>query len=190
MKPDLYRRPVASLAVLADEERLEYKLSLTKALYRRGWTKQQILYLYRFIDWVMRLSDDMEDAYHKELFRYEEEIRMPYVTTAERIGIKKGKAEGRAEGKAEEKIETAINLFSIETITDEQIAQVTKLDIAEVRRLRQEYAPESGKKSEKSPFDVPGIRTEATTEDILAAVRKSRERSGVQDSDTKKKAEP
>ncbi len=36
------------------------------------------------------------------------------------------------------------------------------------------------KKSGNSPFDVPGIRTQATTEDILAAVRKSRERSGVQ----------
>ena len=32
------------------------------------------------------------------------------------------------------------------------------------------------KKSKKSPFDVPGIQTEATTKDILAAVRESRER--------------
>ncbi len=32
------------------------------------------------------------------------------------------------------------------------------------------------KKSKKSPFDVPGIETKATTKDILAAVRESRER--------------
>jgi prevent-host-death family protein len=32
------------------------------------------------------------------------------------------------------------------------------------------------KKSDKSPFDVPGIQTKATTKDILAAVRESRER--------------
>jgi prevent-host-death family protein len=31
-------------------------------------------------------------------------------------------------------------------------------------------------KSKKSPFDVPGIKTKATTKDILAAVRASRER--------------
>jgi hypothetical protein len=31
-------------------------------------------------------------------------------------------------------------------------------------------------KSKKSPFDVPGIKTKATTKDILAAVRESRER--------------
>lgn len=32
------------------------------------------------------------------------------------------------------------------------------------------------RKSNKSPFDVPGIKTKATTKDILAAVRESRER--------------
>jgi prevent-host-death family protein len=33
------------------------------------------------------------------------------------------------------------------------------------------------KKSTKSPFDIPGIKTKATTKDILTAVRESRERS-------------
>jgi hypothetical protein len=32
------------------------------------------------------------------------------------------------------------------------------------------------RKGKKSPFDVPGIRTKATTKDILEAVRASRER--------------
>jgi len=32
------------------------------------------------------------------------------------------------------------------------------------------------RKSKKSPFDVPGINTKATTKDILAAVGESRER--------------
>jgi prevent-host-death family protein len=32
------------------------------------------------------------------------------------------------------------------------------------------------KKSKKSPFDIPGIKTKATTKDILAAIRESRER--------------
>lgn len=34
------------------------------------------------------------------------------------------------------------------------------------------------RKSRKSPFDVAGITTKASTKDILAAVRESRERSG------------
>lgn len=37
------------------------------------------------------------------------------------------------------------------------------------------------RKSNKSPFDVPGIKTKATTNDILEAVRESRERFAEQD---------
>lgn len=37
------------------------------------------------------------------------------------------------------------------------------------------------RKSKKSPFDVPGIKTKATTNDILEAVRESRERFAEQD---------
>jgi len=33
------------------------------------------------------------------------------------------------------------------------------------------------KKSQKSPFDVPGIKTAATTKDILDAIKDSRSRS-------------
>lgn len=32
------------------------------------------------------------------------------------------------------------------------------------------------RKSKKSPFDVPGIKTKATTKDILSAVKESRQR--------------
>ncbi len=117
-----------------DEERLQFKLSLTKALYRGGWTKQQIIDLYRFIDWIMRLPADLEKAYHNELSKYEEEIKMQYVTTAERIGIEKGKAEGRME----EKRETAKKLLKLDVLPEEQIALVTDLSVEEIRQLRQE----------------------------------------------------
>ena len=33
------------------------------------------------------------------------------------------------------------------------------------------------KKGQKSPFDVPGIKTRATTKDILDAIKESRSRS-------------
>ena len=32
------------------------------------------------------------------------------------------------------------------------------------------------KKSSKSPFDIPGIKTKMTTDDILAAIKESRSR--------------
>jgi hypothetical protein len=37
------------------------------------------------------------------------------------------------------------------------------------------------KKTPKSPFDIPGIKTKATTEDILVAIKDSRESTAEHD---------
>lgn len=118
-----------------DRERLALKLNLSKSLYRHGWTKQEIIDLYRFIDWIMALPEDLEKAYHRELTKYEEEIKMPYVTTAERIGREEGRKEGRKE--------TARNLLQLGVLTEDQIAQATELPIEEVRQLRNEISRSS-----------------------------------------------
>jgi hypothetical protein len=76
-----------------DRERLTFKLNLSKSLYRRGWKRREIIDLHRFIDWIMALPGDLEKAYHRELTKYAEEIKMPYVTTAERIGREEGRRE-------------------------------------------------------------------------------------------------
>ncbi len=83
------------------QKRFRYKLALTKALYRRGWDRQKIIDLYRFIDWIMALPKKLEKSYHEELVKFEEEIKMPYVTTAERIGMEKGVAQGIEKGVAQ-----------------------------------------------------------------------------------------
>ena len=118
-----------------EQERLAFKLNLSKSLYRRGWTKQEIIDLYRFIDWIMALPNDLEKAYHRELTKYEEETKMPYITTAERIGMEKGVEKGRKE--------TARNLLLLGILTEEQIAQATELPVEEVRQLRSEISRSS-----------------------------------------------
>jgi hypothetical protein len=46
----------------------------------------------------MRLPEGSEQIYHKELLRFEKEVKMPYVTTAERVGITEGIKKGKKEG--------------------------------------------------------------------------------------------
>jgi hypothetical protein len=53
-------------------------------------TEPIIIGLYRFLDWVLILSEELGTQYQRQLNEYEEEKKMPYVTTAERVGIKKG----------------------------------------------------------------------------------------------------
>ena len=79
----------------ADEgERYAWKFHLIKNLFDRGLSRENIQRLFRFIDWVMDLPKELEEALSVELHRYEEEKQMPFVTTPERVGIRKGLREG------------------------------------------------------------------------------------------------
>jgi hypothetical protein len=80
------------------EERFNYKFSLTKRLYERGLGRDTILTLYRFIDWVITLPEDLGIRYNESIHELEEARAVRYITTAERIGMEKGKREGRQEG--------------------------------------------------------------------------------------------
>ena len=81
------------------DERLFWKVTLVKALYERGYSKDDVLNLYRFIDGTLTLPPELAVAFHQEVVQYEEEHKMSYITTAERIGIEKGLQQGVKEGR-------------------------------------------------------------------------------------------
>jgi hypothetical protein len=45
---------------------------------------------------MLRLPEELEDRIWSEMQDYEQERKMPYVTSVERIGIRKGRAQGMA----------------------------------------------------------------------------------------------
>ncbi|WP_172965267.1 transposase [Candidatus Thiodictyon syntrophicum] len=57
--------------------------------------------LYAFIDWLLVLPEALETAYLEDIEQLEEETKMRYVTSAERIGIRKGIELGRQESQRE-----------------------------------------------------------------------------------------
>jgi hypothetical protein len=69
------------------QERLEWKLSLTRRLYQQGYQRQDVINLFRFIDWLMSLPKNLEQEFWREIRQLEEETRMPYITSVERLGI-------------------------------------------------------------------------------------------------------
>lgn len=77
------------------------KWRLAKLLYQRNWNKQRILDLYSVIDWMMRLPEQMERALWDQIQEWERSQSMPYVTSAERFGVERGRQEGRQEGRLE-----------------------------------------------------------------------------------------
>jgi hypothetical protein len=80
------------------EERLRWKLWLARQLYQRGYSRHDILGLYRFIDWLMALPQKLQRKLDAALFQDEKERSVPYITSTERHGLAKGKRQGLKEG--------------------------------------------------------------------------------------------
>ena len=80
------------------DRRKNEKLTLIKELYRKGFSKQDIINLFRFIDWIMALPETQEQLFWQEFTDMEEEKKMRYMTTGERIGFKRGVEQGLQQG--------------------------------------------------------------------------------------------
>lgn len=77
-----------------------WKFRLIRLMYDRGYGRALIVELFRLIDWMIRLPEALEAEFRQELYAFEEERQMPYVTTVERAGIEKGMALGMQQGEA------------------------------------------------------------------------------------------
>lgn len=74
--------------------RFASKLALTRRLYEQGYSREDVINLFGFIDWVMSLPEALEQEFRQEIQHLEEDLRMPYITSVERIGIRQGLLEG------------------------------------------------------------------------------------------------
>ncbi len=95
------------------QTRYLWKLTITKALYKKGFSEQDIMNLYRLIDWLMFLPEELSKNFTKDLIIYEEERKMPYITTAERVGIKKGMEQGMEQGMLLEAKEMVLEVLDL-----------------------------------------------------------------------------
>jgi hypothetical protein len=74
------------------------KLELTRRLYERGYHRQEVLDVYRFIDWLLQLPEELEAQVWQQIVQYEEAQHVTYISTAERMGHQKGLQEGLRQG--------------------------------------------------------------------------------------------
>lgn len=130
--------------------RSDAKVQLIRLMYERNYSREQIQRLFTVIDWILQLPRALEPEFLRRVYEIEESKSMPYINTAERIGIEKGiaqgiekgiekgLAQGLNKGREESRCEIALNLIALGSLDDEQIAAATQLGLAEVRALRQQ----------------------------------------------------
>lgn len=106
------------------QARREWKFRLTRMLYERDYARQDILNLFRFLDWLLELPEPLKQGFREDLKRYEEDRQMPYVTSIERMGI----AEGLEQGLEQER-------SLIFRLLNRRVGVVPEKTIAELRLL-------------------------------------------------------
>ena len=82
-------------------DRYTAKMRLIRILFARGWARQRIPDLFAVIDWLMRLPVDLERKLAEDIRRIEEEHKMQYVTSIERLAREDGREDGLSEGLSE-----------------------------------------------------------------------------------------
>ena len=109
--------------------RRQRKYRLTTLLYERGWSQQEVIDLYRFIDWVLTLPLELEEAFRDDLETYERGKNMPYISAIERMGEARGEAKGKIE------LISLLLAHQVGTISAETAEDIKKIPIEQLDRL-------------------------------------------------------
>jgi predicted DNA-binding ribbon-helix-helix protein len=63
-----------------------WKLRLVRGLYERGFSPKDVRELFRLIDWLMELPPALNTMFWQDVDKIQEERRMPFVMSIERVG--------------------------------------------------------------------------------------------------------
>ncbi|MBF0145421.1 MAG: cytosolic protein [Magnetococcales bacterium] len=80
------------------EDRYHAKWNLIRKLYQNGFNRQQVIDLFRFIDWVLHLPEEADKRLWKKIADFEERKKMPYISSVERFGQQIGEGIGEKRG--------------------------------------------------------------------------------------------
>jgi len=120
-------------------QRRAWKFRLVRGLYERKLTKADVLEFFRVIDWILDLPEDLQEQFREDIHRYEEEKKMPYISSLERMALKEGREEGRESGLRDgllEWIAAALDRFG--QPGRKLLAKARRVkDVNELRRLSQ-----------------------------------------------------
>lgn len=71
-----------------------WKVRLVRNLFERGFSVKDVRELFRLIDWLMELPPALGRMFRQDMDKIQEEKRMPYVTSIERLARGEGMCRG------------------------------------------------------------------------------------------------
>ena len=103
---------------------------MARRLFAKGYHQDAIRNLYRVIDWLITLPKALEIPYNDAIHQIEEEYHMPYITTAERLGMERGMQQGMQQGRQEGEYRLLLQLLKLKfrSIPKNYLQQMTAAD--------------------------------------------------------------
>ncbi|HBL11674.1 MAG TPA: transposase [Cyanobacteria bacterium UBA11162] len=120
------------------QEREQWKWSLARGLYDRGYDREKIIKLFQVIDRMMALPQELQQSFEDKLTRYEEERQMPLLSRMEERGLEQGTRQGLEQGTRQTLQSNIIRILQIrfEIVSTELINAINSLNnISELQRL-------------------------------------------------------
>ncbi len=121
-------------------EMRDWKLHLVRLLYRKGYSKATILELFNIIDWMITLPEELTRQFREAVTKIEEEDKMPYINSIERLAKKEGKAEGSFNT-----IRTVVHSAMEDGFSETMIARFMRMDEVTVKKILKNES-----------FEIPG----------------------------------
>jgi hypothetical protein len=94
-------------------ERQQWKWTLIRSLFEKGYTRDEMVNLFRFVDRMMSLPQELEQQLRTEVIRYREERQMPFLSPMEELIQEEAREQGRQEGMVEKLRENILKILQI-----------------------------------------------------------------------------
>ncbi|MCT7959725.1 DUF4351 domain-containing protein [Laspinema sp. D1] len=94
-------------------ERQQWKWTLIRSLFEKGYTRDQMVNLFRFVDRMMSLPKELEQQLRTQVIRYREERQMPFLSPMEELIQEEAREQGRQEGMVQKQRENILKILQI-----------------------------------------------------------------------------
>ena len=65
------------------QQRQQWKWQLIRRLFEQGYNQDDIKQLFRLVDWMMTLPDELQQSFEGQVNQYQEEREMPLLSHME-----------------------------------------------------------------------------------------------------------
>jgi hypothetical protein len=113
------------------------KRELIVLLQERGYSTEATRSLLRFLDWLIRLPEELDQKLENEFEEFTEGKPMPYVTSWERIAEKRGRKEGKKIAAKETLLDTVLRQLKrkVGKLDNDIKLQLEKLSVVRLKKL-------------------------------------------------------